>query len=152
VSWGRRVAAEGGARLEVVVEKILQPLIDGAEMAGEGAVLFATEREEVIHQRSEAVGAGRRGHAGLADLAQLQVEIGHELGVVLGGARLTEGRLGGGEQHGGRRRRPRDAETAPTECGPPALGNGGNGRSRGALDEIVFLRTVLRCISPDSIT
>ena len=73
----------GGAGFEVIVKKILNALIDGAEMVGEGAVLLAAEGEEVIDERGETVGGARGGgEAGLADFAELQVEIGDKLIVV----------------------------------------------------------------------
>lgn len=90
----RHFAAEIRAGLELIVEEVLQALVDRAEVARQGAVLFAAEREEVIHQRREAVARHGGRHPRLADLAQLQVEVRHQLGVGLGGS----GRGSGGEE------------------------------------------------------
>jgi hypothetical protein len=96
-----------GLTLEVVVEEILNALVDGAEVAGEGAVLFAAEGEEVIDEGGEAVGgAGGERDAGLADFAELQIEVGEELGVGIsaggrgggGGIRKRHGEGAGGER------------------------------------------------------
>ena len=79
---------------EVVVEEILNALIDGAEVPGERAIFFAAEREKMIHERGEATDIGLGGEARLADFAELEVEVGDELGV--GGARIISGEVGGG--------------------------------------------------------
>ena len=75
-------------RIEVVVQEVLDTLIHRAEMAREGAILFAADGEEVIDERRQAVGGtGCEGDTGLADLAELEVEIGEQLrlGVFYGG-------------------------------------------------------------------
>jgi hypothetical protein len=80
---GRGGDARGlGMAVEVIVEEVLDTLIDGAEMARENAVFFAADREKMVDERREAVGrAGGKGHAGLTDLAELQIEVGEELAV-----------------------------------------------------------------------
>ena len=80
--------------VEMIVEEGLDPLIDRAKVAHEGPILFATERQKMIHQRGEATGVGLGGEARLADFAELEVEVGDELGV--GGARIISGEVGGG--------------------------------------------------------
>ena len=88
-----------GLAVEIVVKEILDALVDRAEVAGEGAVLFAADREEVVDERGEAVGgASGQGDAGLADFAELEIEVGVELRVGLGG-----GGRSGGSGHGKRR-------------------------------------------------
>ena len=73
-------------RIEVVVEKVLDTLIHRAEMARERAILFAADGQEVIDERCQAVGRTRfEGDAGLADLAELEVEIGEQLHLGVGG-------------------------------------------------------------------
>ena len=88
------VEDEGGGRdprglhasIEVVVEKVLDTLIHRAEMARERAILFAADGQEVIDERCQAVGRTRfEGDAGLADLAELEVEIGEQLHLGVGG-------------------------------------------------------------------
>jgi hypothetical protein len=94
-----------GLTLEVVVEEILNALVDGAEVAGEGAVLFAAEGEEVIDEGGKAVGgAGGERNAGLADFAELQIEVGEELGVgISAGGRGGDGRSRKGHGKGAKR-------------------------------------------------
>src|SRR5205823_6122672 len=67
-------------RVEMIVEEILDPLIDRTQVAGERAILFTTESEEVVDERCQAVaGRGIRVDARLADFAQLEIEVGDEL-------------------------------------------------------------------------
>jgi hypothetical protein len=71
-----------GVTVEVVVKEILDTLVDGAEVAREGAVFFAADGQEMVDEGREAIrSAGGEGHAGLPDLAELQVKVGEELAV-----------------------------------------------------------------------
>ena len=85
-----------GAVAERIEEEILDALVDGAEVAGEGAVLLAAEGEEVADEVTDAAVVGQR-DAGLADLAELEVEVGEDVGM----ARIGGGRKGGGRSGGG---------------------------------------------------
>ena len=77
-------AGDIGLTVELLIDEILDPLVDRAEMARQGAVFFAAEGEEVIDQRRESVRLGR-GDPGLADFTQLEVEVGDELSVGIAG-------------------------------------------------------------------
>ena len=57
------------ACVKVIVEKILDSLIDGTEMADERAILFPAEREKMIHERGEPAIAAFCGHTRLSDFA-----------------------------------------------------------------------------------
>jgi hypothetical protein len=62
------------------VEEVLDALIDGAEVFGEDAVLFAAEFNEVIDEFGEVggvVGGGAGGefYRGLAEFTKLEVEV-----------------------------------------------------------------------------
>jgi hypothetical protein len=102
-----------GVVVEIVVDEILDALVDRAEVAGEGAVLFAAEGEEVIDERREAIGdAGGEGDAGLADFAELQIEVGEELGVgISAGGRGGDGRSRKGQGKGSEAERRRAVVT-----------------------------------------
>src|SRR5688572_16861641 len=76
----------------MILQEILEPLIDRAEVAGERAVLLATEGEEVIDERREPIRGCRGRHARQAEFAQLQVQIRDQLRV--GFARVSS--VGGG--------------------------------------------------------
>jgi hypothetical protein len=68
-------------------------------MAGEGAVLLAAQGEEVTYEITDATVVGES-DAGLADLAELEVEVGLEPRVArIDGQGGGGGRLGGGSFH-----------------------------------------------------
>jgi hypothetical protein len=73
---GRQARHLAGA-FELIGEKILDALIDRTEMLRERTILFATEREQVIDEAGERIPLGQR-DAGLADFAQLEVQIREE--------------------------------------------------------------------------
>lgn len=87
-----------GAR-EALREVVLDPLVDGAKMAGEHAVLLAAQRQEVIDKWVKSFATGEL-DAGLSDFVQLQIKVCQQLWV---------GRIGsGGKGLGTRRHGERD--------------------------------------------
>ncbi len=120
--------------LERVVEVVLDALIDGAEVLGKDAVLFAAEGDEVVHQLGEGgrvvgglLGGGGQGDGGLAELAQLEIQVGQEARVArIGDTRQQGGGVVGFVVHGG--------GGGSRACGGAERGGGGEGdaRERGA--------------------
>ena len=77
----------------------MNALVDRAEVAGEGAVLLAAQGEEVADEIADATVVGDS-DAGLADLAELEVEVGLEPRIArVDGKGGGGGRLGGGSFH-----------------------------------------------------
>ena len=87
------VLFEGG------VEKVLDALIDRAEVLGEDAVFFAAEGDEVIDEAGKGCGVvgvfgdgGGQADGGLAEFAELEVQVGEEARI----AGIRQGREQGG--------------------------------------------------------
>jgi hypothetical protein len=70
--------------LQIIEKEVLDALVDGAQVTGEGPVFFATEGEEVSHQLAETI--VREGDARLGNLAKLEIQV------------RKEARVGGGRR------------------------------------------------------